>query len=98
MKISELAQKIRGGNLSKDQLENYYDELTGLYAQMEERMGELEKAEAIFLNESGEETRAGAERKWNATENGQEAITTKHNIRALSKLISSVKHRIYATY
>jgi len=98
MKISELAKSIKEGNLSKQQLESYYDELTGMYAIMEERAGELEKQEAIYLNECEEKTRAGAERKWNATVLGQEAITIKHNIRALSKLISSVKHRIYATY
>lgn len=95
MKISELAKKIIEGKLSKDQLEAYYDQLTGLYVQMEERMGELEKAEAIYLNDCGEETRAGAERKWNATPEGLEGIMTKHNLRALSKLISSVKHRIF---
>ncbi len=98
MKISDIAKEVREGNLSKDRLESYYDDLTGLYAQLEERMGELEKKEAIFLNECGEKTRAGAEMKWNITVEGQESIETKHNIRALSKLLSSIKHRIYNTY
>lgn len=96
--ISELAKAVKEQNLSRDALESYFTELSCLYAEMEVRMGTLEKEEAIFLNECGEKTRAGAETKWNATEKGQESITLKHNLRALSKLISSVKHRVIAVY
>ena len=63
MKISELANKVKEQSLTKDKLEDYFSELSSLYAQMEERMGELEKEEAIYLNDCQEETRAGAERK-----------------------------------
>lgn len=97
MQVSELAKSVKEGNLTKDQLEAYYTELVSLFAEMEIRMGEIEKAEAIYLNIIEEPTRAGAERKWYATEMGQEQITLKHNIRAVEKLASSVKHRIYNT-
>ena len=96
--ISQLAKSIKEQNLSRDQLENYFTELSSLYAEMEIRMGELEKEQAIFLNECGEKTRAGAETKWDATSKGQESITIKHNLRALSKLISSVRHRVISVY
>ncbi len=98
MKISALAKAVKEKNLTRDQLEDYFTELSSLAAEMEERMGELEKKEAIYLNDCGEKTRSGAETKWNATSEGQEAITLKHNLRGLSKLISSVKHRVIAVY
>lgn len=96
--IAQVAKSLREDKLSRDQLEDLFNSLSSLYAEMEIRMGELEKEEAIFLNECGEKTRAGAEMKFNATEKGQESITLKHNLRALSKLISSVKHRVIAVY
>lgn len=95
MDIKSLIKAVREQNLLKDQLENYYTELTALYAEMSLRIADLEKEEALYLNECGEKTRAGAERLWNATDAGQEQITLKHNLRAIEKLASSVKHRIY---
>jgi hypothetical protein len=96
--ISELAKSIKEENLSKDQLEHYYTELTSLSADMELSLADLKKAEAIFLNESGEKTRAGAERIWKATEKGQEQISLTGNIRAIDKLRSSIKSRMYQSY
>lgn len=98
MKISDLARQIKEQSLTKDQLEAYYSDLTSLSAEMEEKMADLEKMEAIYLNECEEKSRAGAERKWQATIEGQEQITLKHNIRAIDKLRSSIKHRLYNQY
>ena len=96
MKISDVAKSIKEQNLSKDVLENYYSELTSLYTEMELKMAVLEKEEAIYLNECEEKTRSGAERIWFAGVQGQEQIDLKHNIRAIEKLMSSIKHRIYS--
>ena len=98
MTIKDLALKIKEENLTKDMLEKYNIELTSLYAEMELNLAEIEKKEAIYLNDSEEKTRNGAERKWYAMPEGQEQITLKHNIRALSKLLSSIKHRLYQAY
>ena len=62
---------------------------------MNVRYGEIEKEEALWLSTCTEKTKTGADRIWRATGLGQEHITLKYNIRALEKLISSVKHRIY---
>ena len=97
MKISDLAKKVKEGNLDKYAIEQYHTELTSLYVEMETAMADLEKKEAIYLNECGEKTRAGAERIWYATKEGQEMIELKHNLRASEKLLSSLKHRIYNT-
>lgn len=97
MKLKDLIISIKEGNLTKYQLEEYYDQISILYAEMSLDLAEVEKEEAVFLSECEEETRAGAERKWNATEKGLKGIQLKHNLRALSKLGSSLKNRIYNT-
>lgn len=95
MKLTELIQSIKEDTLTKQQLEDYHTQLVALYAEISERLGELEKKEAIFQSKSSERTRAGAERLWNATEEGLEEIELKRKIKAVEKLASSVKHRIF---
>lgn len=98
MTIRDLIVAIKEQGLTKEQLEGYHSELTSLYATMSLDMADIEKEEALYLNDCEEPTKAGAERKWNATEQGQKAITLKHNLRAIEKLLSSVKSRIYQIY
>jgi len=96
--IRELAQAVKEQNLSKDKLEDYHTQLSSLSAEMELNLADIEKEEAMYLNDCEEETRAGADRKWRATEKGQIEITLKRNIKALDKLRSSVKSRLYQSY
>ena len=95
MTLTDLIKSIREEKLTKQQLEDYYTELTALYAEMSDRLGELEKQEAMFLSKCEERTRAGAERIWDATDLGQEEIGLKRKVKAVEKLASSVKHRIF---
>jgi len=95
MTIPDIIKGIKEANLTKDQLEEYSSMLDVLCAEMELELGAVEKEEAMFLANSDEKSRAGAERTWNATEAGQKEIELKRNIRAVSKLASSVKTRIY---
>ena len=93
--ITELINNIKEGNLTKFQLEEYSSMLDVLCAEYELELAEVEKAEALFLAECGEKTRAGATTKWDASEQGQKEILLKRQLRAISKLSSSVKTRIY---
>ena len=95
MKISELILAIKEDNLSKEQLESYHQQLTCLFAEMELKMADLEKEEALYLANCQEPTKANAQRKFNVTESGLALIELKHKIRAIEKLASSVKHRVY---
>jgi hypothetical protein len=95
MTLTELIQSIREDKLTKQQLEDYYTHLATLYAEISDRLGDLEKKEAIFMASSEEKTRAGAERVWDATEDGLEEIGLKRKLKAVEKLGSSVKHRIF---
>lgn len=95
MQITELIQSIKEENLNKYQLENYSSQLDVLQAEMELALADLEKEEAMFLATSEHKTRAMATLQWDATEKGQEEIELKRKLRAVSKLASSVKTRIY---
>lgn len=95
MTIQDIIKGIKEQNLTKDELENYSSMLDILSAELELELSDIEKAEAMFLAECGEKTRSGATTKWEATELGQKEIELKRNIRAVSKLASSVKTRIY---
>lgn len=95
MDIKTLINEIKEANLTKDKLEEYSSMLDILCAEFELELADVEKAEALFLANCGEKTRAGATTLWEASDLGQKEITLKRQLRAISKLASSVKTRIY---
>lgn len=95
MTIQEIIKNIKEENMTKDKLEEYSSMLDILCAEYELELAEVEKSDALFLASCEEKTRAGAERIWNASPLGQKEILLKRQLRAISKLASSVKTRIY---
>lgn len=98
MTIQDIIKSIKEENLTKDKLEAYSSMLDILGAELELELGAIEKQEAMFLANCEEKTRSGATTKWESTEAGQKEIELKRNIRAISKLASSVKTRIYQKF
>jgi hypothetical protein len=98
MQIKTLINEIKESNLTKDELEKYSSMLDILSAEIELELADVEKAGALFLANCGEKTRAGATTKWDASELGQKEIELKKSLRAVNKLTSSVKTRIYQKY
>ena len=101
MTIKELIVKIKEENLTRIQLEDYYEELTSLYGLIQLEMAEKEKAEAMYFLENkkdGEVERADVaiKRMWRGTPQGQRLIELSHYHKAVEKLLSSVKHRIFS--
>jgi len=95
MDIRNIITDIKESNLTKDKLEELSSMLDILCAEYELELADVEKAEALFLANCGEKTRAGATTLWEASDLGQKEITLKRQLRAISKLASSVKTRIY---
>ena len=97
--LKDLIVSVKEKNLSKDQLEGYRDQLSGLYAEMQLEMAEIEKEEALFLD-SKEEKQSVAEIKikWKATEKGQREIMLKRYCLATKELLNSLKSRLYSIY
>lgn len=96
--IKDIILGIKEQNLTKFDLENYASMLDILSAELELELATVEKEEALFLANSKEKTRNGAERVFNASELGQKEIELKRNLRAISKLASSVKTRIFQKF
>ncbi len=96
MKLSEVIQAVRENKLDKYQLENYHDQVTVFFAEMNVRLAEIEKEGALFIN-SCEKSLNQAERirAWKVTPSGQEEIELKRHLEALKKLLGSIKRRVY---
>lgn len=97
MELRDLIVSVKEKNLSKDQLEAYRDQISGLFAQMQLEMAELEKEEALFM-EKTDTTVARAKVLWKATEKGQRLIVLKRYERATKELLNSLRSRLYSVY
>ena len=98
MTLNELIIEVKEKNLSKDQLENYRDDLSNVTAQMFFEMADLEKEEALFEPLTDEETEANRKRRWKATQKGQRMIELKNYIRGAKEILSSLRSRLYSIY
>ncbi len=97
MTLKELFASIKEANLSKGQLEQYEQELSSLYATYMLRIGELKKERALYFLErqKPDVTDVSIRRIFDATSAGQELIESEANVKAVSRMISSIKSRIY---
>ena len=95
--LIETIKAVSEKNLSKEQLESYYDSISILLAQLNMEAGDLEKEEALFLaNRENTESIASRKVAWKATAPGQRLIVVKRYISAVKSLLSSIKNRIYS--
>ena len=100
MKLQELITAVKERNLSKDQLEDYRDQMSQLYAEMQLEMADLEKEEASFMAREFEETYSVAQRKvmWKFTLRGQRLIELKRYCLATKEMLNSLKSRLYSIF
>lgn len=97
MTLQELIISVKEKHLNKDQLEGYRDQLSGLFAEMQLEMSELEKEEALFMAD-GEKTVASKKVDWRATKSGQRLIVLKRYALATKEMLNSLKSRLYSIY
>lgn len=98
MNLTELLLQVKESALTKPDLEELYTHFENLHSQVELRMGELEKAEALFKDTRREESVAAGSRIWKATPDGQELITLNRQNNVIKSQLAHIKHRIYSTY
>ena len=92
--LVDLLEAIKEENLSKEQLESYYDKMVSLHAMMELQISELEKKSALFIDTFPDDiSNAERERKWKATPEGQREIELKHFLRIAVKQIKALYSR-----
>lgn len=100
MQLKDLILAVKEKNLSKYQLEDYRDQMSHLFAEMQLEMAELEKEEALFMDKPTLETLSVAERKvrWKVIQSGQRLIVLKRYCLATKELLNSLKSRLYSIY
>lgn len=98
MNLKDLIESVLEDGLTKTQLEAFHTQLSSLYASYSLRMADLEKEEAIYIQSVSEGSIAARRAFHAATTSGLEQIEVKHNLRAIEKLLSSVKNRLYNHY
>lgn len=96
MRLEDLIKSVKEKNLSREQLEEYSDELSNLFAMIQLEIAELEKEEALFMDKkTDEESVAEVKVKWKATKEGQRLIVLKRYTVAVKELLNSLKSRVY---
>lgn len=95
--LTELIIAVKEKNLDKDQLENYRNEMSQVFAEMQIEMANLEKLEALFM-EKTDTTVARGKVLWKATKEGQRLIVLKRYTLATKELLNSLKSRLYSIY
>lgn len=102
MNLLDLLDAVKEQNLPLQRLEMLHDEMTHLFSEYQMEMGELKKAEAIFIFEQTHRadmkvTNALANTNWRVTEKGQRMIEVDASLRALQKELSGLKHKLFST-
>lgn len=102
MTLNELMIAVKEKNLDKDQLEAYRGDMSNVYAQMQMEMADLEKEEALFMENIPETWSEWSVAKikiaWKATPQGQRLIVLKRYCLATKELLNSLKSRLYSIY
>lgn len=96
MRLTELFKEVKEPNLSKEQLEDYYAELSQLSAEIAIQTAVMQKEEALFMTENADKSVAQRKIDWKATESGQRLIELKQFKIASGRVLDSIKTRIYA--
>ncbi len=97
--LLELFKSVKEENLTKPELEDYRNQLSSLYAEMQFEIADLEKEEASFLYER-EPTESIASRKvaWKGQTAGKRLIVLKRYSTATKIMMTSLRDRLYNFY
>jgi len=98
MKLKELLLKVNEKQLSKENLEAYRDELANLFALMMLEKSDIVKNKALYFIDHKAKTDKETERNWAVTKEGQREIELAHYCKAVEKILSSLKSRLYQVY
>jgi len=100
--LLQLFEAVKEKNLTRDQLENYHQELTQMYAAIMVEIAGLKKDRPFFFDEyekAHEKTsEVRIEREWQKSEKGQRLILLEAYVKATSKVLSSLKSRLFSIY
>ena len=97
--LLQLLEAVKERNLTEAQLEEYSDELTNLYASMMIEIAGLKKSRAIYFYTENQKhpelPDVKIKRLYEVTGEGQRLILLEHYVKATSKVLSSIRSRLY---
>jgi len=93
--LANLIKSVREEKLSREDLEKYQDQMIYLFAEIQLELAEIRKAKALYFIEKRTKTDKDTDRNWQASKGGLREIDLAHYSKALEKLLSSLKSRIY---
>jgi hypothetical protein len=97
MQLSDVIKVVKDNKLSKEQLEQYFDMVSALSAELLMEISELEKQEALYMDsKSKDESVASKKVSWKGSTGGQRLIVLKRYVEASKILLRSIKNKIYA--
>mgnify|MGYP001610302895 FL=1 len=97
MNLTDLFREIKDEHLGRQALEKYEQQLASLYAEMMVEIGSLKKERALYFLERQrpEVTDISIRRQWDAIPDGQRLIELEANVKAVARMSSSIRSRIY---
>lgn len=97
--LASILTEIRDETLTRDRLEKYEQSLSALYATYMIRIATLKKARAMFFyakeQEHPELPDIKIRRIWEAGDDGLELIQKEAEVKAVARMASSIRSRIY---
>ena len=98
--LTDLIVAVKEQNLDKDALEDYRDQMSHIYADMQFEMASIEKSEALFMDsvDLKDMSVAGRIIKWKATALGLRLIVLKRYVIATKEILISLSSSIYSLY
>jgi len=101
MNLADLFLEIKDERLSRGALESYEQRLAHLYGEYMLRIATLKKAEALFFyakeQQNPELPDIKIKRIWKASDEGIDLTQKEIEVKAISKILSSIRSRIYQT-
>lgn len=100
IEIKKLLEEVKEQFLDKDKLESYHSALSNIYAEIQFEIADIKKIRAGFYFERGgkDVSDISIKRSWEVTENGLKLIELEASVKAISKILSSLKSRLYNIY
>lgn len=102
MTLRELMEKVKEKELSKDQLEEYRNDMSRVYAEMQIELADVEKSKAGYFERfkmaEPQTTDISIKRTWQASTGGLREIELKRYCLATKELLNSLKSRLYSIY
>lgn len=96
MTLKELLIAVKEKKLSKEQIEEYYSDLTHVYSSVCLELSELKKLEAFYFIDHKQDSDIATKRTWRVTKEGQRMIELETYKDVIPRELASIKNRIYA--